>query len=235
MKASGKIRKAGFSFHDKAGVLDRILAEQPEVDFVQLQINYLDWNNSSIESGACYETAVKYGKNIIAMEPIKGGALANVPEAALKLFKDYSPDMSVASWAIRYAASLPNVLVVLSGMSSLEQLIDNTGYMLYFSPLNSEEKRVIEKAAGIIRDSIAIPCTACRYCVEGCPKNIPIPDYFALYNDQMLFNNFPVGIYQNISYRHGRSSDCIACKKCEDRCPQHIAIVEWLKKNRTGF
>jgi predicted aldo/keto reductase-like oxidoreductase len=243
MKSQGKIRHAGFSFHDKADVLDKILAEQPEVDFVQLQINYLDWNNNAIESGKCYETATKHGKPVIVMEPVKGGVLANVPPKADKFFRDFNANMSAASWAIRFAASLPNTQVVLSGMSTPGQLIDNTGYMQDFTPLRDEEKHIIEKVSGIIQGSIAIPCTACRYCVsgtegsQGCPKNIPIPECFALYNDQKLFGSVPhhAVYYTNLIQKHGKASDCIACKRCEKHCPQHIAIAEQLKEVAKTF
>ena len=239
MKAEGKIRRIGFSFHDKAELLDEILTAHPETEFVQLQINYMDWENESIQSRKCYETARRHGKPIVVMEPIKGGTLAQLPEEAERLFRTLRPELSPASWAIRYAASLDGVMMVLSGMSSQEQLDDNTSYMQEFEPLNEAEHAAVEKAVGIINRSIAIPCTACRYCVEGCPKQIAIPEYFALYNnaEQSLNKGFLVQsvYYANLTQDHGRASDCIACRKCEKSCPQHLPIVEHLRQVAQKF
>jgi predicted aldo/keto reductase-like oxidoreductase len=238
-KLEGKITKVGFSFHDHAELLDEILTEHPETDFVQLQVNYLDWESESIQSRKCYEICEKYGKPVIVMEPVKGGILANIPEQADKLMKSYAPDASPASWAVRYAASMENVMVVLSGMSDYAQLEDNTGYMQDFKPLGGEEYTIIDEVTRIINASIAIPCTGCRYCVEGCPQKIAIPEYFALYNSDKQFGGGPFSLYKiyygNYLKAYGKASACIQCNQCEDHCPQHLPIIENLKKVAAAF
>ncbi len=239
MKEEGKAKCIGFSYHDNAEVLDRILTEHPEMEFVQLQINYLDWEDANIQGRLCYEVCMKHGKPVIVMEPVKGGTLAVVPEEAEKLFKEYNPDASVASWAVRFAASQPGVMMVLSGMSDTAQLADNTSYMADFKPINEEEQAIIDKVVDIINDSIKIKCTACDYCMKGCPENINISKYFALYNaeKQALNKQFSTqeGYYWNMAAHFGKASDCIECGQCEEACPQHLPIMEWLKEVAKTF
>ncbi|MCD7826776.1 MAG: aldo/keto reductase [Clostridiaceae bacterium] len=235
-KKEGKIKKVGFSFHDTAELLDEILTKHPEMEFVQIQLNYLDWESSSVQSRLCYEVCVKHNKPVIVMEPVKGGTLAKVPAEAEKLMKEYHPDASVASWAVRFAASQKNVFMVLSGMSDLQQLRDNTSYMRDFEPLNEEEQKIIEAVKEQIHSFITVPCTGCKYCVEGCPKKIPIPQYFSLYNAhrQLRENDTTKEDYRKLE-NCGRANECIACRQCEEHCPQHLTIVDYLKEVSSVF
>jgi Predicted oxidoreductases of the aldo/keto reductase family len=231
-KERGTIKNFGFSFHAGPQLLDQLLTEHPEVDFVQLQINYADWENPSVTSRANYEVARKHGKQIVVMEPVKGGRLANPPMEVQKLFQAYHPDMSCASWAIRFAASLDGVLTVLSGMSNVEQMKDNLSYMKDFQPLNEEEQKIIWKAQEILGRSATIPCTACHYCTGGCPKQIPIPEIFAAMNKH-LGNGQTAdakAAYEKAVSEGHRASDCIGCHQCENACPQHLTILSYLKE-----
>lgn len=238
-RKSGEIRKLGFSCHDTAENLARILDDHPGFDFVQLQINYLDWDNAGVQSGECYRVAEEHGLKVTVMEPVKGGTLAAIPEEAEKLLRSVHPDWEPAHWAIKFAASLPNVQTVLSGMSTFDQLKSNVDAMNDFTPFSDEERGAVMKAAEIIRKWYAIPCTACRYCVETnkCPRNIPIPNYFALYNaaKQRDPASVPGGfLIERIYYGnlvndgYGKASSCVKCRKCEKVCPQHLKIADFL-------
>ncbi len=229
-KRQGLVRHMGFSFHDSAEFLDQVLTEHPEMEFVQLQINYLDWESDSVQSRKCYEVACKHGVPVIVMEPVKGGTLANVPAPVEQLFKSYRHDLSVPSWAIRFAASLDNVMVVLSGMSSIEQMNDNLSYMENFIPLTEKETDMVMQAAEMVKSGIAIPCTACSYCTEGCPMSINIPAYFDIYNKEMRRENSdPATAYAEIAAMGGKASECIACGQCESICPQELPIIRHLR------
>ena len=231
-KEKGRIKHYGFSFHDGPELLDKILTEHPDVEFVQLQINYADWEDESVQSRANYEVARKHNVPIVIMEPVKGGKLANPPKEIKKLFNDYNKDASYASWAIRFAASLDGVLAVLSGMSNNAQMEDNLSYMKDFKPLNEEEMEIIRKAQQILKTSKEIPCTACRYCVEGCPKQIPIPDIFAARNKQLGFGQVEEGkkCFKEAIEGKGAPSDCIKCGKCQGVCPQQLKIIDLLQE-----
>ena len=232
-KAEGKIRRIGFSFHDTPEHLEQILSDHPEVEFVQLQLNYLDWEDSGVRAKECYEIATAHGKPVIVMEPIKGGILAKLPEEALAVLQAQNPNQSAASWAIRFAAGLENVMMVLSGMSTPEQMADNLSFMRAFHPLDEAEQSALTQATQIIRAGVAIPCTACRYCVSEtkCPMDIMIPDYFAMYNEKKRYNTITSGVYYaNLTMHHGKASACIECGKCESHCPQHLPIRKHLKE-----
>ncbi len=238
LKEEGKIKHLGISFHDTAEVLEQILKEHPEIEIVQIQLNYLDYKDASVQSEKCYEVCRKYEKPVLIMEPVKGGNLVNLPDSAKKIFDECNSDkkLSYASYAIRFAASLEGVKMVLSGMSNLEQLKDNTSYMENFEPLNKEEYEAIEQVVEELKKLNGIPCTACRYCTDGCPKNISIPDLFACYNAKEQFHDWNSSYYYGIHTKtNGKASDCIKCGKCERVCPQHLKIRDLLEKVAEAF
>ena len=234
-KEAGLVKHAGFSFHDQPELLEKILLDHPEMEFVQLQINYLDWESEWIKSRACYEVCRKYAKPVIVMEPVKGGTLARVPEAGEKLLRELDPALSVPSFAIRFAASLPGVMTVLSGMSDLSQMRDNISYMKEFKPLTEKEIETLFRVADVINREIMVPCTGCSYCTEGCPMGIPIPRFFSLYNEDMRENLEEKGWtinytnYELLAEKTAKASDCVACGQCEGVCPQHLSIIDYLK------
>ena len=236
-KAKGLIRHWGFSFHATPDILDEILTAHPDAEFVQLQLNYADWENPDVTARENYEVARKHGKSIVVMEPVKGGALANPPKEVGKLFKEVSPDASYASWAIRYVASLDGIITVLSGMSNLEQMQDNLSYMKDFKPLNAEEQAAIRKAQELMNGIKSIPCTACHYCTAGCPKKISIPEIFAARNQQLVWGQLEEGSrqYSELVKSSGKASDCIACGQCERACPQQIDVITRLKDCAVSF
>jgi len=224
-KAEGKIRHFGFSFHGSPEMLEKLLTAHPEVEFVQLQINYLDWDNGVIASGKCYDIVRRFGKDIIVMEPVKGGALASLKPEAAALLQNGSP----ASYALRFAGTLPGVMMVLSGMSDEAQMGDNLNTFDELKPFTEEEAAALKEAARITLDSPVIGCTACGYCVKGCPMDIPIPKIFDAYNRQLLSGKGK-DKYEKVTEGHGAASACIECGACEGVCPQHLPIIDTLKK-----
>ena len=230
LKEEGKIRHFGISFHDRAEVLDRILTEYPQIEAVQIQFNYLDYEDPSVESRKVYETAVKHGKPVIVMEPVKGGSLVNLPEEAQRVLDDLHGG-SNASYALRFAAGFENMMMVLSGMSTVEQIRENVGFMAEPVSLNEEEQEAIRRVREIFSSLNMIPCTACHYCVldNDCPKNIPIPELFSCYNLKTTFHSWNQDYYYTIQTRdRGKASECLKCGKCERICPQHLEIRKLL-------
>lgn len=234
-KEAGLVKHIGFSFHGDAPLLERVLTEQTDIEFVQLQINYLDWESDNVQSRRCYELCEKFDKQVIVMEPVKGGNLANLPEYIAEPMKKMHPDWSLSSWAVRFAASHKNIFMVLSGMSSIAQLEDNTSYMQDFEPLNDEEIAILMDAAEKIRKDIAVPCTGCSYCTSGCPMQIAIPKYFELYNnDKKIIKEWgwkeKRAEYEELTKTFGCAGECIGCGQCEGICPQHLPIVSKLQE-----
>ena len=239
LKQEGLIRHFGISFHDKSDVLDMILTEHPEIEIVQIQFNYVDYEDASVESRKVYEVCEKHGKPVIVMEPVKGGSLVNLPEEAGQILRDLGGG-SNASYAIRFAASFPNMAMVLSGMSNMDQMTDNLSAMKDFRPLDEKEFEAVRKVCEIFKGLNLIPCTSCSYCIEEneCPKAIRIPDLFAAMNAHEAFHNWNTGYYySNIitGGGHGKASECIKCGKCEKVCPQHLPIRELLQNVARTF
>ena len=236
LKNEGKIKHFGISFHDTAEVLDMILSENPQIEVVQIQFNYLDFDDVAVQSRKCYEVCRKYNKPVIVMEPVKGGRLASlVPEAekALTELKGGSP----ASYAVRFAAGFEGVMMVLSGMSNMEQMRDNISFMKDFKPLDETEKNAVNRVVEIMRSQQFIPCTSCRYCTDGCPKHISIPDLFACMNAKKQHKDWNSDFYYNDVYtkNNGKASDCIKCGRCEEACPQHLEIRKLLEMVAVQF
>lgn len=229
LKTEGKIRHVGISFHDRAEVLEKILTEYPEVEVVQIQFNYVDYDDPAVQSRKCYEVCRKFGKPVIVMEPVKGGNLVNLPEDAKAVLEELHGG-SPASYALRFAAGFPGMMMVLSGMSNMEQMEDNISFMRDFKPLNETELNAVKKVQEIFRSKHLIPCTACRYCTDGCPKHISIPDLFATMNTKQIYHDWNADYYYNVVHTApGRkASDCIKCGKCEKVCPQHLPIRDLL-------
>ena len=235
-KQTGEIKHFGISFHDTADVLEKILIEYPQIEVVQLQFNYLDYDDAAVQSKKCYEVCQKYNRPVIVMEPVKGGSLVDLPKEADGILQSLNGG-SNASYAIRFAGSFEGVMMVLSGMSNMEQLQDNVSFMRNFKPLTNEEFKAVYKVAAIFKSKKLISCTSCRYCIDQCPKKISIPDLFACMNAKKIFNDWNSSYYYNEVHAKNRSraSDCIKCGKCEAICPQHLKIRDLLNDVRKEF
>lgn len=237
MREKGLVKHVGFSFHDKAELLDELLTRHSEMEFVQLQINYADWESPSVESRECYEVARRHNKPVVIMEPVKGGSLANLPDPVASVFKAHDANASLSSWALRYAASLEGIITVLSGMSNLAQMEDNIATMRNFKPLDDKERAVVDRARAALEALPNVPCTGCQYCVKGCPMGVAIPGIFRAMNNQLVYNNREgaKGNYAWETREGGLASKCVACGQCESVCPQHIGIIAELKRAKEMF
>lgn len=232
-KEKGLVKHYGFSFHADPVLLEELLKAHPEIDYVQLQINYADWENPGVASRRNWELCMEYGKPVVIMEPVKGGILADPIPAVREILQQANPGVSCASWALRFAAGLDNILAVLSGMSSLAQMDDNLSHMTPFRPLDEEEMKVIARAQKALDEAKTIPCTACHYCTEGCPMQIPIPEIFTVYNRREGSPHFrTVREYTIVTTDRGKAADCVQCGQCESACPQHLPIISLLEKCR---
>lgn len=235
LKEQGRIRHLGISFHDTAELLEQILTEYPEIELVQIQFNYADYDDPAVQSRACYEVCRKYGKPVVIMEPVKGGSLVTLPDEGKAVLDALGG--SYAGYALRFAAGFEGVEMVLSGMSSPEQMRDNLAVMREFRPLSDEERAAVCQVAAILHGKGLIPCTACRYCIAGCPMDIPIPDLFACYNAKTVYHDWNQDFYYHdiCTAGHGKASDCVGCGQCEDECPQHLEIRSLLEHVAAEF
>ena len=233
LKEKGLVKHWGFSFHDTPEMLDELLTAHPDVDFIQLQINYADWENPKVQSRACWEVARKHGVSVVVMEPVKGGMLANPPKPVAEILEAADPDSSAASWAVRYVASLDGIITVLSGMSNQEQMEDNTSYMRDFCPLDEKEQEAITQAQKALAAIPSIACTGCHYCTDGCPMEIPIPEIFTAMNRNLVYGQLEEA-KKNYNWETkgtGKASDCVQCGQCEGVCPQHLSVIDYLQQS----
>ncbi len=236
LKAEGKFKHLGISFHDKAAVLDKILTENPDIEVVQIQLNYMDFEDPAVQSRECYEVCRKHGKSVIVMEPLKGGNLVNLPKEASEVLDNLNGG-SYASYALRFAAGFEGIIMVLSGMSNMSDMKDNIASMSDFKPLDEKELEAVNQVCDIFSSMNLIACTACKYCVDGCPKNIDIPSLFSCMNAKEMYGNWNTDYYYSNVYtvNNGKASDCIACGKCEFVCPQHLKISDLMKQVAEAF